>query len=240
VPALSKRLLVGLLQAGYVNPEVAARHGDYPELFAGFLAAHPVDLVTHDVAADGLPGAVDEVDGWIVSGSASSVYDGDAWIGDLGAFVGDAVDAGVPLVGICFGHQLLAQVLGGRVEKAPIGWGVGVHGYSLVGEPPPFVDGPVPQPLRLVASHQDQVSVLPADARLWLSSGFCPNAGFLVDDRVLTVQAHPEFDAALSRELISVRRDVIGPERCAEAEATLHEEVHSRPVADWIVGFLRP
>lgn len=236
---MSDPLRVGLLQAGYVHPQVAAAHADYPRLFADLLGPLGVELTVFDVPRDGVPPDSSGQDGWIVSGSASSAYDDEPWIAPLEGFVRDLMDRTAPLVGICFGHQLLAQAMGGRVERAEVGWGVGVHDYHLVGSAPAWMSAPVPDPVRVVASHQDQVTVLPDGAVVYLRNEFCPNAGYTLGDNAMTMQPHPEFTAALSQDLLDVRRDRIGAARVGEAEVTLTGSVHQAEVAGWIDAFLR-
>lgn len=236
---MSERLRIGLLQAGYVHPDVAADHGDYPALFDALLASHDLDLVTYDLQRDGSPATLDGHDGWIISGSASSAYEDQPWIRDLEDLCRTLLDRRAPLVGICFGHQVLAQAAGGTVAKADAGWGVGVHEYRLVGDRPSWLDPATPDPVRMVASHQDQVVELPDGAVRFLTSDLCPNAGFTLGDDAITVQPHPEFTTGVSAGLLAIRRDLIGAERADRALASLDEVPDQGAVAGWIDTFLR-
>jgi GMP synthase-like glutamine amidotransferase len=235
---MTDRLRVGLLQAGYVHPDVAATEGDYPQLFADLLGPQELDLTVVDVQRQGVPASVDEQDAWVISGSASSAYEDLDWIRDLEGFARDLMAAEAPLVGICFGHQVLAQAMGGRVEKAPVGWGVGVHTYDLIDGGPDWTGGR-PEPVRMVASHQDQVTALPDGAVRYLTSDFCPEAGYTLGTNAMTMQAHPEFTPDLSAALLKVRRDLIGADTCDTAATTLAEGADSAAVAGWIGTFLR-
>src|SRR3954466_4186357 len=151
---------IGLLQCGHIPTDLDPPSGDYPSVFADLLAPHGVALTSHDAtAAD--PPKVDEQDGWLVSGSPDSTYDRLPWIPPMEEFLRPAVAEAAPLVAICFGHQLLAQALGGTVTRAGVGWGVGAHDYSFV-ERMPWMEPEHTGTVRLIASHQDQVTVLPA------------------------------------------------------------------------------
>ena len=237
-PTTTSTVRVGLLQCGHVRADVATDHGDYPELFAALLADAPVELVTY-VAADGhLPDDPRACDGWLITGSASSVYEPLPWIDEAGRFLARVVEAEVPLVAVCFGHQLLAQALGGRVERSDQGWGVGVHRYDVVAPLPGWPEPTPPQELTIFASHQDQVTVLPDGATVLAASEHCPVAAYSLGPRVVAVQAHPEFTPALSRDLIEARHDVIGPDRADAALAALDDpdtiaRLDHRVVARW-------
>lgn len=239
---MSERLRIGLLQAGYVHPDVAAVHGDYPALFADLLDPFGIDLVTYDLQRTGRPTDLDgrdRHDGWIISGSASSAYEDEPWIRDLEDLGRTLLDRQAPVVGICFGHQVLAQAAGGRVAKAEAGWGVGVHEYRLTGGRPSWIGGDDPGPFRMIASHQDQVVELPDGAVPFLTSDLCPNAGFTLGDDAFTIQPHPEFTTGISAGLLALRRDAIGAERADEASATLDGAIDQVAVAGWIDAFFR-
>ena len=140
-------------------------------------------------------------------------------------------------VGICFGHQLLAQALGGKVAKATDGWGVGVQEYDIV-EPLPCMD-PRLDNIAILASHQDQVVDVPPDARVIASAanGYCPVAGLAVGERAWTLQGHPEFVPPLADHLLAGRVELIGAERVAHARASLARPLDTATVAGWIARF---
>lgn len=229
---------IGILQADHVDEEYRDRFGDYPEMFVDTLgrAADAAEFEFFDVQKRCYPARVDDCDGYLITGSRASVYDDEPWIDELGEFVRNIDRAGVRTVGICFGHQLIAQALGGQVGPAPSGWGVGVHSWNVVHTEPWM--RPSLGEFKLLASHRDQVDMLPDAARLVASSPFCPNAAFVIDDRLLGVQGHPEFTKDYAALLLHRRREQLGP-AFAPGLHSLDQTTDACTVAAWIMGFLR-
>ena len=203
---------IGILETGR-PPAGLEHHGSYGLMFERLLGPD-FDTVVYPVIDDVFPEAVDVVDGWLVTGSRFGVYDDAPWIRRLEAFLRQVVAARVPLVGICFGHQVLASALGARVEKAAVGWGAGPHEYAVL-EQPAWLEG-ADERITLNAMHQDQVLSLPPGARVIATSEFCPLAALAYGDHAISFQAHPEFDNAYERALVALRRGDIIPEDVAD------------------------
>ena len=227
----------GLLVVGHVDPKSRHIAGDYPELFADLLGPVGIDVVPYAADEGQLPASLSECDGWLCSPSRRSVYDGEPWIRDVEDLLRDLVASERPFVGICFGHQLLAQALGGRVERAPGGWGVGVQEYEVV-ETIPAME-PAARHFSLIASHEDQVVEVPATARVIARSDSCPVAALAVGERAWTVQAHPEFVPGLADHLLAGRVELIGAERVEAARSSLTRPIDRDLVAHWIAATLR-
>ena len=237
---------IGILKTDAVRSEWVSEFGEYPDMFERLvLAADPsATFSVWDVEEGVYPSDsdVDTVDGFIITGSKSSAYDDKEWIRNLERLVQELHAKRKKMVGICFGHQVIARALGGTVAKSDKGWGVGVNVYN-VSELPVQGDDEVPGGgsgvLKLVASHQDQVTVLPPGARTVVSNDHCENAGFVVGDHVLTLQGHPEFSAEYSEAIMAFRHDMIGAERVSQGRASLVTHQHEGPrVARWMVDFL--
>lgn len=228
---------IGLLMVGHIDPHSVHIAGDYPELFGTLLAEQDVELVRYDLDLGRFPDTVAECDGWLCGPSRSSAYDDLAWRADAEALLREIVVVGAPYVGICFGHQLLAQALGARVARAADGWQVGAHDYDIVARTP-WMDPPAGR-ITLIASHQDQVVELPKGATLLArgADGGCPVAGFTVGSRAWTLQAHPEFVPPLADHLLAGRIELIGAPRVATARATLARPLDRALVARWIARF---
>jgi GMP synthase-like glutamine amidotransferase len=228
---------IGLLVAGHVDPKSVHVAGDYPELFGALLRPFGIDLVPYDLDQGAFPASLAECDGWVCSPSRLSTYDDVSWLADAEQLHREIIEREHRYVGICFGHQLLAQALGGKVARASDGWSVGVQRYEVV-SPLPCMDPPLPQ-FALLASHQDQVVDVPPDARVLATSvdGSCPVAGLAVGDRAWTLQGHPEFVPELADHLLAGRVELIGEERVTAARATLRQPLDRLIVARWIANF---
>ena len=228
---------IGILKTDAVRPEWVPNFGEYPDMFQRlFKQVDPsLEFVTWDVEQGELPSLTGGVDGYIITGSKSSVYDDKPWIRDLEVFVRQLNAERRNLVGICFGHQLIAQALGGEVGKSPKGWGVGVHAYDITDQSLQDVEG---NSLQLLASHQDQVITMPPGAELVASNEHCNIAGMRLGKHLLTFQGHPEFIPGFAREIMTFRRAMIGDERVAEGMASLDQRSHQgERVARWILDF---
>ena len=220
---------IGILETGLAPDTLRARFGSYPDLFARLLAPHGFDFTTFSVVAMEFPDSVHDAEGWLITGSRHGVYDDLPFIPPLEALVRQAVAEAVPVVGICFGHQILAQALGGRVEKFHGGWAVGPQDYNFDGST-----------LRLNAWHQDQVIEPPEGAEVIATHPFCPYAGLRYGDRALSVQAHPEFDDGFIEGLIESRgRGVVPDERLDAALERLGGGGDAAVIAARIAAFFR-
>lgn len=220
-------MLIGILETGLAPEPLRAQSGSYPEMFARLLADRGFEFRSWRVVEMDFPASVHDAEGWLITGSRHGAYDDLPFIPRLEAFIREAYAEGVPLVGICFGHQIIAQALGGKVEKFPGGWAVGLQDYDFGGER-----------IRLNAWHQDQVTRPPEGAEVVATHPFCANAALLYDGRAFTIQAHPEFDAAFIAGLMETRgQGVVPEERLAAARARLGEPTDADRIADRIAAF---
>ena len=225
---------IGLLETGEPPQALQPEFGRYGGMFQDLLGPGH-DYVTYDVQAGELPADPGECDAYIVTGSSAGVYDDLPWIAPLKAFLVEARSQ--PLVGVCFGHQVMAEAFGGKVIKSDKGWGLGLQAYEVT-ESLPWMDG-VPV-VAVPGSHQDQVVEIPPGARAVAGSAFTP-AGILVyDDRpAISMQFHPEFDPAYAAALIEARRgDRYTDAQADAAIASLANPNDRARVADWIEAFL--
>ena len=239
----SDALRVAILQTDEVMPEFVGRHGNYPDMFAALLerAARDRDpqldvrFSSHDVRVGYYPGAGDH-DGFVITGSRSSVYDAEPWIAGLANFVKEVLQVGGKVIGICFGHQLMAHFFGGETRPAPGGWVVGVQESRTITNEPWMVPGD--QRLNLLACHKDQVHALPDGARVIATSDFCAIGGFVMGAQVMTLQGHPEFHRDYSLDLMLMRRELLGEETFNNGISSLAKETDEDMVGHWMINFL--
>lgn len=212
-----------------------------PEKFADLFSAvaAPFSYATWDATEREFPASVSDCDAYLVTGSPCGVNDDANWIRELGQFLLDAKEAEKALVGICFGHQLIAKSLGGRVDRADRGWMLGLHEIRLIRDKDWIRDGSGPQPFYFV--NQDQVTELPSGAEPLAGSDACPFAMFMVGNAVLGLQAHPEQPRAsieaFAQRLLELGR--IDQQDYAAAIASLGRgEAQGHKAAKWITRFL--
>ena len=228
---------IGILKTDAVRPEWVPDFGEYPDMFERLLSGVDETLTfsTYDVEEGEYPPSTDAADAWLITGSKSSVYDDKEWIRKLEEYVRQLNAEGRKIVGICFGHQLVAKALGGVVDKSPKGWGCGVQTYKLKSA----VTGDAPEEFKLLASHQDQVFEVPEGTEVFASNDHCEVAGMRIGDNILTFQGHPEFLPDYSKEIMEFRTKLIGEDRVAQGMASLEEQHEGDRIAAWILDFLK-
>ena len=215
---------IGILEAGDLPEHIAAEYGDYPAMFARLLDGRGYAFRTWAVHAGDVPEDPGEMDGWLITGSRHGVYEDHPWIPPLEAFVRRCVAENAPLVGICFGHQIMAQALGGEVVKSDRGWCIGAHVYEDLETGGAYC---------VNALHQDQVVRAPEGARLIARSDFCPIAGLSYGPNAASWQPHPEIRPEFLERLVRARRGKVYPEAVADgALAALGTPLDTPAMAD--------
>lgn len=223
------QMKIGILQTGLAPETLAAELGDYPDMFARLLDGHGFTFATFRVVEGQFPASVKECDGWLITGSRHGVYEDHPWIPPLEQFIRDSFAAHVPVVGICFGHQIVAQAMGGKVERYPEGWAVGATDYDFGS-----------RTMRLNAWHRDQVIVPPPQAKVIASNEFCTNAALLYGTQALTVQAHPEFRPEFVEGLMKTRgKGLVPDDLMAKASDRLALALDDKAMADQIAAFFK-
>lgn len=225
---------VGILETGHPPGNLAERYGDYPAMFERLLGPH-FTTTTYDVASGKLPARPNAHGAYIVTGSPAGVYDELPWIGPLKAFLREARGE-AKLVGVCFGHQIMAEAFDGRVAKSEKGWGVGLQTYDVTGYAS-WMDEP-PQRISIPVSHQDQVVAQPPCTTILAASDFTPFGVLAWEGHpAVSMQFHPEFEPDYAKALIALRRDSL-PDADA-ALASLDAPDDRERVAGWIRRFLK-
>ena len=221
---------LAILETGRPPGDLAQRFGDYPAMFAKMLGPE-FEVQSFDVTAGELPDPAAR-DAVLITGSPAGVYEDHDWLPGLFDFIRAAKDS--KMIGVCFGHQAMAEALGGHVEKSDKGWGVGLHSYPIIRHEAWMDDVPL---VAAPASHQDQVVQPPPNAELIASSVFTPYAGFAWRDQpAISFQFHPEMSPAFAGALYDSRRDRIPG--VDAAIASLDAPNDNARVGQWINRFL--
>lgn len=236
---------IGILVTGPLPERMVELHGTYFPIFTRFLqrADPTVETFGVDVAGgDPLP-APEDADGWLITGSRFGVYEPLPWMEPLKKFCRDAIAARVPIVGVCFGHQILAEALGGAVVKSEKGWALGVQSYAPAVTPDWLPDGLKKEWAGHVI-HQDQVIRLPDNATVMATSDFCPYAALAFGDPdkplAISMQAHPEYDDRSFRDISATRlRPVLGDALMDDAEASLGQPTAGDAWAEAAIRYFR-
>ena len=226
---------IGLLQCDHVAERFQPIAGDYPEMFGALFGAS-FKLIPYDVCNGVWPTSLEACEGYICTGSRWSVYDDVPWIHELKTFVRRAQESRTPFIGICFGHQMMAEALGGKVEKSDYGWGVGIQSLEITQTEAWML--PAQTTLKLHYMHQDQVTCLPEYSVVLGRSAHCPVAAFRLGETMLGLQAHPEFTNEYSAALLTDRLARIGTARVEAARTSFVHRTDELLFAKWAVAFL--
>jgi len=231
-------LRICILETDDLRPEFVEQYRGYGCMFEQLFAHQPIParFEIFNVVAGHYPDEQQHYDAYLVTGSKADSFGSDPWIQVLKDYLLKRYAAGDKLLGICFGHQLLALLLGGKAERASQGWGLGNHVYQLH-EHADWMQPALPE-LHLLISHQDQVTELPPQATRLASSDFCANAAYRIGDQVLCFQGHPEFVADYSRALMEVRQQQFAEPVYRRARESLEREHHGKTVGEWMMRFV--
>lgn len=219
---------IGILQAGHVPDAVKASVGDYTFMYSDLLKGHGFSFQTWSVVDMEFPNGPEDADGWLISGSKHGAYEDHPFIAPLEDLIRQIMRSDRPLVGICFGHQIIAQAMGGTVEKFAGGWAVGSNSYQIAGAP-----------YQLNAWHQDQVTNAPEGAQTLGANDFCTHAVLHYAGRALTIQPHPEFGEKAIEGLLDTRAGTVPQDLQDRARARLAEQNDNLRAAKLLAHFLK-
>ncbi len=230
---------IGILECDCVNENLQNDFKDYPYMFiesfntlgAGF------EYKIYNVTNNHLPVNIDECDAYIMTGSRASANDDDAWIPELEEFICSCQKQEKKLVGICFGHQLMAKALGGKVVLSDSGWGIGLI-KSKVLQKKSWMEPSLSQ-FNMIICHKDQVIRISEDTELLVSNDHCTNFIFQCGENMLGIQGHPEFSKDFCRALMKVRADSIPDDRLEAGYNSLSDNPDNQILMQWIVNFLQ-
>jgi GMP synthase-like glutamine amidotransferase len=226
-----------ILETDILRPQLIEQYHGYGRMFRQLFEKQSLaaQFDVFNVVEGCYPEAEQAYDAYLITGSKADSFGSEPWIVTLREYLLSRYQSGDRLLGICFGHQLLALMLGGKTERAAQGWGIGVNSYQLL-EQPEWMS-PSLASLDMLVFHQDQVTELPANATLLASSAFCPNAVYRIGDQVLCFQAHPEFVDDYELALLNLRREFLGEARYQQALASMQRQHQGVVVAEWMLRF---
>ncbi|WP_369855695.1 gamma-glutamyl-gamma-aminobutyrate hydrolase family protein [Candidatus Thalassolituus haligoni] len=240
---------IGILVTGITPDTLIDQYGSYADMFIRLFQPHNpgFDYVIYNVSLGEFPASANDCDGWVITGSKHSVYEQLDWITQLKELVRQIATSKRPLVGICFGHQLIAEALGGKVEKYSGGWGLGINTYQLdngFAQQLEQATGQAPPTLNINAVHQDQVSILPEGATVLAHSDFCRYAALsYCDNRIVSLQPHPEFTLDFEDALLDERGgEGIPLQDAQQGLASVRQPgacLDSPVIAGWLVAVLQ-
>lgn len=215
----------GLFICDHVAKEWQHKFGDYPDMFAALFPEF--EWVLYDVINGDVPEDLDSCDVYLATGSRHSAYDTFDWIDQLKSIIQEIHKRNKYFVGFCFGHQLMGEALGGQVGKSSSGWCVGVHEFQIIKDEEWMI--PKLGSFNMLMMCQDQVLDLPPGAKLLAGSDLCPVGMYQVGERMLGIQAHPEFSKEYDQLLMEGRVRRMGEQVVAEGIASLKRDLH----VDW-------
>ena len=231
-------LRICILETDILRPELVDQYQGYGQMFKHLFSQQPIaaEFTVYNVMQGEYPSDDLTFDAYLVTGSKADSFGTDPWIQTLKTYLLTRYERGDKLLGVCFGHQLLALLLGGKTERASQGWGMGIHRYQVTQKPSWM--NPQTDTLDMMIWHQDQVTQLPQGATLLASSEFCPNAAYAIGDQVLCFQGHPEFFHDYSRDLLVLRRHAYEPSLYQSAIDSLDQAHQGSAVAEWMMRFI--
>lgn len=232
--------MIGVLNAYHYDSTPGNYQEEYSRLFLDFVEKvfpeRKSEIKEYKVGQGQFPASVDECEYWFITGSPMSVYDDVDWIENLADFTRELNTRQKRLVAICFGHQMVAHALGGKVSRSPKGWGVGIRRFQITLQQHWMT--PADKSLSLIFSHQDQVDKLAIGAIPLATDEFCLNQMSQIGEHILTMQGHPEFSQQFALDRLNSRRDKMPPETFDAAIKSFENTNDYKKMINWIRNFL--
>jgi len=233
---------IGILDADKLSPSIINKYGCYADLFINLLSPlqdkfpQPLSFKRYNVFESDYPQSIHDCDAYIITGSQYSSYEKLSWIKELEDYIRILYQDKIKLIGICFGHQMIAQSLGGKVEKNTKGWELGITATHI------NKSFDWMQPSRefffSLVSHQDHVTQLPEHAINFAETNLSPYSGFCIDSHILTFQGHPEFSKDYVKLIIKLEGDNLSKEQRQCAISSLQQSDDHELIASWIFNFI--
>lgn len=232
-------MIVAILQYDHTLEKYRDRFGDYPEMIQRMFkgTAQPLFFDTYDCKCGQFPPDINKYDFYITTGSKASAFEELEWVKESIQFIQLLYKYKKKLIGICFGHQLMAMALEGKVERSEKGWGVGIARNRVIANPQWM--SKKTSKIDILVSHQDQITELPSETLLIAESDFCPFFAVQWGEHFLSIQGHPEWNREYSRTLMNDRRDIIPADIIDSGLASLVIEPENAGFVQWIMDFVK-
>ena len=224
----------GLFECDHVDRQYKDQFGDYSDMFAQLFPE--LEWTFYDVCNGQFPEDLNECDVYFATGSHRSVYEQEDWITRTKAMIRDAAALGKYFIGFCFGHQLLGEAMGGQVKKSGNGWCIGIHEFEVTNKADWMQ--PFQKNINLLMMCQDQVVQLPEGGKVLSGNKKCPVGIFQVGEKLLGIQAHPEFSKTYDQLLMEKRKHLIGEATIDEGLRSLEKDVHRDVIRSWVLNFI--
>jgi GMP synthase-like glutamine amidotransferase len=225
----------GLFMCDHVADEYNKEFGDYSDMFMHLFP--DFDWTLYDCVNGIFPKDLNECDVYFATGSKHSVYEDIPWILRLKKVIAELYLKEKCFVGFCFGHQLIGESLGGKVEKSPNGWCVGVHDFEVINSKKWMV--PSQMDFAVLMMCQDQILELPHHSEVLAQSEKCPYALIQVGERFLGIQGHPEFSKEYDQMLMETRMNRMGDEVALSGIKSLSKNIDNDLIKAWVVSFVK-
>lgn len=232
---------IAILDADHLSPSIIRRYGNYADKIIHLLSPmksqlqNNITFSRYDATKRQLPKSLSEYNLYIITGSQYSTYENKQWIRDLEKLIIKIHNKKIKLIGICFGHQLIAQSLGGKVEKNPKGWELGITATHILNTYP-WME-PSREFLFTLVSHQDQIIQLPEDAIHFAETNLCKYSGYTIGNHILGMQCHPEFSKKYVRLIIQLQSKQLSSQDKKSAISSLNQATDQDVISRWLIHF---
>ena len=241
---MQKTITLGILETGIIDDHLTRIHGTYPDMFVKMYQAQDPSVIFkfYNVIENHYPQNIDECDAYLITGSKSDSFSNEPWVETLRQYICTLYNQSKSLIGVCFGHQVIAIALGGMAGRSNKGWGIGVYNskieQSVQQQKLPWLESQY-QSFNLLVSHQDQVSQIPPNATLLASNDFCHNSAYYIEDKVLCFQGHPEISPGFARGLMALREGIIPKDVYQQGLDSSELPLQADAVTRWMLNFIR-